>query len=140
MLGLMQRQPLLVSSIITHAARHHGTAEVVSREEDGSVGRTTYAQLERRARRLATGLQALGVQPGDRVATLAKSAIAEAEAAASEVGAMPAGTHEILEQTRQGVERRVRALLGRLHEVGEEPVAENLRETVAEAPIVTINS
>ncbi len=71
MLGLMQRQPLLVSSIITHAARHHGTAEVVSREEDGSVGRTTYAQLERRARRLATGLQALGVQPGDRVATLA---------------------------------------------------------------------
>ena len=71
MLGLMQRQPLLVSSILTHAARHHATAEVVSREADGEVTRATYEAIERRARRLARALQGLGVQPSDRVATLA---------------------------------------------------------------------
>jgi fatty-acyl-CoA synthase len=71
MLGLMQCQPLLVSSILVHAARHHAHAEVVSRQDDGSVTRATYAAAELRARRLATAMQRLGVQPGDRVATLA---------------------------------------------------------------------
>ncbi len=71
MLGLMQTSPLLISSIITHAARHHARAEVVSREIDGRIVRTTYAALERRTRQLARVLLALGVQPGDRVATLA---------------------------------------------------------------------
>ena len=71
MLGLMQRQPLLVSSILVHAARHHGGAEVVSRGEDGFVTRLTYAEVERRARLLARGLEGLGVQRSDRVATLA---------------------------------------------------------------------
>ena len=71
MLGLMQRQPLLVSNIITHAARHHATAEVVSREPDGSIVRATYATVERRARQLARALQSLGVGASDRVATLA---------------------------------------------------------------------
>ena len=37
MLGLMQQHPLLLSSIIAHAARHHGTAEVVSKLPDGSL-------------------------------------------------------------------------------------------------------
>ena len=71
MLGLMQSQPLLISSIITHAARHHATAEVVSRMVDGSVHRVTYAALEQRSRQLVRALQALGVGPSDRVATLA---------------------------------------------------------------------
>jgi len=70
MLGLMQPRPLLLSSIIAHAARHHGGGEVVSMM-DGSLHRSTYAEVERRARRLARVLQGLGVQPGDRVATLA---------------------------------------------------------------------
>jgi serine/threonine-protein kinase HipA len=60
----------------------------------------------------------------DRVGTLAKSAIAEAEAAAAEVAAMPAGAHDILEQTRQAVERRAHALLAQLQELEDEPVAE----------------
>ena len=71
MLGLMQSQPLLISSIITHAARHHATAEVVSRTVEGTTHRTTYAGIEHRARQLAQALQALGVGPSDRVATLA---------------------------------------------------------------------
>lgn len=71
MLGLMQQQPLLLSSIIAHAARHHGCVDVVSMLTDGSVHRTTYAEVERRARRLMSVLRNLGVQPGDRVATLA---------------------------------------------------------------------
>jgi 3-(methylthio)propionyl---CoA ligase len=71
MLGLMQDRPLMISSIIRHAARHHGAAEVVSRAVDGSLHRTTYADLEPRARRLVRVLQTLGVQPSDRVSTLA---------------------------------------------------------------------
>ncbi len=71
MLGLMQQQPLLLSSIIAHAARHHGSGEVVSKLTNGSMHRTTYAEVERRARRLMRVLRDLGVRPGDRVATLA---------------------------------------------------------------------
>ena len=70
MLGLMQQRPLLLSSIIAHAARHHAGGEVVSKLTDGSVHRTTYAEVERRARRLMRILRDLGVRPGDRVATL----------------------------------------------------------------------
>jgi len=58
----------------------------------------------------------------DRVGTLAKSALAEAEAAASVVAAMPAGTHEVVDQTREVVERRARILLGQLQELGGDPV------------------
>ncbi len=71
MFGLMQERPLLIASIIQHAARHHGSTDVVSRLLDGSTHRTTYRQLEARARRLARALQRLGVRMEDRVATLA---------------------------------------------------------------------
>ena len=71
MLGLMQSQPLLISSILTHAARHHGSAEVVSRTTEDTIHRTNYAGIERRARTLARALLRLGVQASDRVATLA---------------------------------------------------------------------
>jgi fatty-acyl-CoA synthase len=69
--GLMQRHELLISSIITHAARHHGDGEIVSRRNDGSLARTTWSALEERARRLVSVLAALGVKAGDRVGTLA---------------------------------------------------------------------
>src|SRR5437868_4181496 len=70
MLGLMQQQPLMIASIIKHAARHHGATEVVAKLTDGSIHRYTYAAAERRARRLVRVLEGLGVRPGDRVATL----------------------------------------------------------------------
>ena len=55
----------------------------------------------------------------DRIDAFAKSAIAEAELAASEVAAMPAGDHPILHQTQQAVEQRARRLLSQLHEEDE---------------------
>jgi serine/threonine-protein kinase HipA len=60
----------------------------------------------------------------DRVAVLAKSVIAEAGSAESEVAAMPAGGHAILDQTRQAVERRARALLAQLHDLEGDIAAE----------------
>ena len=71
MLGLMQQHSLLISTVITHAARHHGDGEVVSRRPDGTLHRTTYRDIELRARKLARGLSALGAKPGDRIGTLA---------------------------------------------------------------------
>src|SRR6201999_2542333 len=71
MQGLMQRDELLISSVLEHAARHHGDGELVSRRLDGSLARTSYAALAPRARKLASVLCALGVEPGDRVGTLA---------------------------------------------------------------------
>jgi serine/threonine-protein kinase HipA len=56
----------------------------------------------------------------DRVYMLAKSAIAEAELAASEVATMPAGPHAVLDQTRQAVQRRARRLLAQLQELEDE--------------------
>ena len=71
MQGLMMDMPLLISSILQHAARHHGDTEIVSRRVEGDIHRYTYAQCEQRARRMASALTHLGAQPGERVATLA---------------------------------------------------------------------
>lgn len=71
MLGLMQDRPLLISSLIEHAARYHPRAEIVSKTCEGAVHRSTYAGLRSRAAKLAKALVKLGVRPGDRVATLA---------------------------------------------------------------------
>ena len=68
--GLMMDMPLLISDLIRHADRHHGDTEIVSKTvEDGSIHRYSYREAHRRSRRLARALAALGVQPGDRVAT-----------------------------------------------------------------------
>ena len=55
------------------------------------------------------------------VETLAKSVISEAEAAQSEVTAIAAGGHAILDQARHAVERRARTLLSQLQEFGGDP-------------------
>jgi acyl-CoA synthetase (AMP-forming)/AMP-acid ligase II len=71
MLGLMQQQNLLLSSIIQHAARWHPNGEIVSRMSETHVHRTDYVTIERRSRRLANVLRRIGVNQGDRVATMA---------------------------------------------------------------------
>jgi fatty-acyl-CoA synthase len=54
--GLMQDRPLLISSLVEHAATFHPDTEIVSRLQ---------------ARQVANAMQALGVKQGDRVGTLA---------------------------------------------------------------------
>ena len=71
MLGLMQSQGLMISAILTHAARHHGSAEVISRTHENTTHRYTWRDVEVRSRRLVRVLQNLGIATGDRVGTLA---------------------------------------------------------------------
>jgi acyl-CoA synthetase (AMP-forming)/AMP-acid ligase II len=70
MLGLMQDHPLLISSLIRFADRHHGTTEIVSRTNEG-MHRYTYTDAHARSRQLAKALLRLGVGADDRVATIA---------------------------------------------------------------------
>ena len=69
--GLMMNMPLLISSLIRHAATHHGDTEIVSRLTEGGIHRYTYADAHRRAQQMANVLTQLGIQHGDRVGTLA---------------------------------------------------------------------
>ena len=71
MLGLMQNRPLLISSQIEFAALNHGAEEIVSRSVEGPIHRYTYRDCAARSRQLAKALTKKGVQPGDRIATLA---------------------------------------------------------------------
>jgi len=71
MLGLMQHQPLLISSLIEFAERHHGEGEIVSRRVEGDIHRYTYKDVALRSRKLAQALDAQGLAQGERVATLA---------------------------------------------------------------------
>jgi fatty-acyl-CoA synthase len=71
MLGLVQSRPLMISSLIEHAATFHADREITSRMPEGTIHRTSYGQLHRRAKQAANALISLGVQPGDRVGTLA---------------------------------------------------------------------
>ena len=69
--GLMQDRPLLISSLIEHAATFHPHTEIVSRLPEGTVHRTDWLGVCHRARQVAHALQTLGIQPGERVGTLA---------------------------------------------------------------------
>jgi 3-(methylthio)propionyl---CoA ligase len=69
--GLMSERALLISSIIKHAAIYHHDTEIVSRTVEGGIHRYTYAEAERRSKKLARALLRLGIRPGDRVGTLA---------------------------------------------------------------------
>lgn len=71
MLGQMMDQPLLISTIIDHAARYHGDTEIVSVNTDGTRHRTTYAEIRRRALKLGSALSKCGLERSDRVATIA---------------------------------------------------------------------
>jgi fatty-acyl-CoA synthase len=71
MLGLMQNQPLSISSLIEFAERHHAEGEIVSRRVEGDIHRYTYKEAAHRARQLAGALDAMKLQLGERVASIA---------------------------------------------------------------------
>ncbi len=71
MRGLMMDTPLMISSLLRHAAVNHGEREIVSRLTDGTIHRTNYGETHARTQRLANALKRLGVAEGDRVATIA---------------------------------------------------------------------
>src|SRR3954466_12647358 len=74
----MMGRPLLVKQIAERAAAIFGQREVVARTQEG-IERSTYAQVVERARRLASALTDLGVQPGDRVASFAWNSVRHLE-------------------------------------------------------------
>ena len=69
--GLMMNRPLLLSSVIEHAAAQYGDVEVVSRETHGPLFRYTYAECAKRSRKLANALAHLGLEGGDAVGSIA---------------------------------------------------------------------
>jgi len=71
MLGLMQDRPLLISSLIEHAATFHPDAEIVSRLPEGGTHRTHWRGVRDLSAQVANAMHALDVAPGERVATLA---------------------------------------------------------------------
>ena len=77
----MQDVPVNLAHVLEHAARFHSEVEVVSRlVEDNTLHRYTYADAYRRTKQLANALKRLGMQFGDRVATLAWNTFRHLEA------------------------------------------------------------
>jgi fatty-acyl-CoA synthase len=70
MQGTMMGFPLTLPTMLERAGKLYPRVEIVSRKPDRSVTRTNYGQLYKRARRLAAALHGLGLQPGERVASL----------------------------------------------------------------------
>ncbi len=71
MLGQMMTAPLLISSLIDHAAKYHGQTEIVSVETAGGVTTTSWGEVARNARRLGSALTRMGLEPQARCATIA---------------------------------------------------------------------
>ena len=68
--GLMMDFPLTLPPLLRRAETYFAENEVVSRLPEKSFHRYTYAEMARRAKQLAAALRALGLERGDRVATL----------------------------------------------------------------------
>lgn len=81
--GGPQRTPLLVPALLDNAARWHGSTPVFSLLSDGSTLVRSWREVRDRAAAFAAGAlrptSALGVGPGDRVATLALNSSAHLE-------------------------------------------------------------
>jgi len=67
----MQPYGLTVDKFLDHAAKWFGEREIVEADAGRVVARFTYAELRERANRMSGALAALGLEPGDRVGTLA---------------------------------------------------------------------
>jgi fatty-acyl-CoA synthase len=68
--GLMMDTQLTLPILLRRSESYFGDKEIVTRLPDKSFHRYTYRDSARRARALAAGLKDLGLERGDRVATL----------------------------------------------------------------------
>jgi fatty-acyl-CoA synthase len=66
----MMNVPLSLNHLLERAGTLFPSTEIVSRRPDKSLARHSFGAWYRRTRALASALQALGLQKGDRVATL----------------------------------------------------------------------
>jgi len=71
MLGLMMDRPLLISSLLEHAAEVFASVEIVTRTVEGPIHRYTWREARQRSAQLAQALQSLKLREGDAVATIA---------------------------------------------------------------------
>jgi len=71
MLGQMMSDPLTITSILHYAEQVFAATEIVSVTADNPRHRYTFGEAFQRARRVANLLDGLGLQRGDRIATLA---------------------------------------------------------------------
>lgn len=71
MQGRMMQQPLLISSLIEHATRYHSDTAIISKNTDGTITTTNWAQVAENSKRFANALSDFGLTLGDRVATIA---------------------------------------------------------------------
>jgi len=69
--GNMQVSNFNLISVLQHAARWNGEQEIVTNSVEGGIHRTNYSELYNRVGQLANVLTNLGVEPGDRVGTMA---------------------------------------------------------------------
>ena len=69
--GNTMDRPLLVSSLVSYAARNHAATDVVAVDSAGVTTRSNWGEIGERARRVSAALIADGIEPGDRVATIA---------------------------------------------------------------------
>ena len=69
--GLMMNQQLTIASIVEHAERVNGNAEIVSVTAENPRHRYTYKEAFARARQLADVMSQWGLAQSDRIATLA---------------------------------------------------------------------
>jgi fatty-acyl-CoA synthase len=60
--GSMQSFALTLDKFLEHAAKWHGQAEVVTGRQGRSVARTSYAELDKRARKVTVVLRGFGVR------------------------------------------------------------------------------
>jgi acyl-CoA synthetase (AMP-forming)/AMP-acid ligase II len=103
----MMNLPLDLASLLRHAAREHGGTPLITLGSDGSLRRSTWADLEQRARRWGQAWQRLGLPPGSTVALLGWNAQGLLEAV---LGTAAAGLQALALNPRQFPEQLIFAI------------------------------
>ena len=81
LMSYMQMTPFNLAQCIEFAGQYHGQQKVITRKvEDDSIHETTYSEILVRSKQFANALQALGVEFGDRIATIALNTYRHLEA------------------------------------------------------------